>query len=316
MIATLKLVVTAVEDAARDIRTVTLATPDGGELPSFVPGSHLVVECEGPANAYSLVSDGVLPEHYRISVLRVPDGAGGSRWIHDLGVGDTVSALPPRSAFAPVATATKHLLIAGGIGVTPMLSHLHAARRWGRRVQLLYAFRDGYGAHVADVEELVAALPGGCVELLSDRAALLGRLGEVLGTQPLGTHLYVCGPGAMIDAVLAAAQAGGWPASRLHAERFGVDALDPGEPFSVTLTGSGSTVDVPSGVSLLDALDGAGVAVPRLCRQGVCGECRIPVTAGTPLHRDLFLTDEERRAGDAVMACVSRSLGPTLEVPL
>src|SRR5262249_17317952 len=153
-------------------------------------------------------------------------------------------------------------------------------------------------------------------EIVTGRAALVSRLADALATQPLGTHLYVCGPGGLIDHVLETATALGWPRSRLHAERFGTDALDPGDPFDVSLTVSGRRLTVPGGTSLLEALERAGIEIPNLCRQGVCGECRIPVTAGVPLHRDLFLSDEEKEAADALMCCVSRSTGPTLEVPL
>ena len=313
MTTPLLLTVTEVAEPAPGIRSLTLAAADGSELPGFVPGSHLVLAAGGRTNAYSLTSDGVAPTAYSVSVLHVPDGAGGSRWVHErLGVGDTVAAQLPRSAFAPVARARRHLLVAGGIGVTPIVSHLRAARTWGREVQVLYVFREGYAAHVDDV----LALTDGAAELLHDRASFLVRLERVLAEQPLGTHLYVCGPGAMIDAVLDAAAALGWPCSRLHHERFGAEALDPGDPFTVELTRTGASVEVPSGTSLLEALEGAGVDVPSLCRQGVCGECLVPVAAGKPLHRDLFLSEDEKAAADCVMACVSRADGPTLEVPL
>jgi ferredoxin-NADP reductase len=313
-VSRLQLVVAAVDDAVPGVRSLTLrAADDRPALPSFVPGSHLVLECGGRANAYSLTSASVCPQEYTISVLRLADGAGGSRWLHDqLAVGDSVTAHVPRSAFAPVARATKHLLIAGGIGVTPVISHLRAAQVWGRDVQVLYAYREGRGAHVDELKELA----GDHVEFFTDRTGFLERLDRVLTEQPLGAHLYVCGPGSMIDRVTETAGRQGWPASRIHAERFGIDALDPGEPFRVTLTASGTEVDVPSGTSLLEALEAAGHAIPNRCRQGVCGECRIPVSAGTPVHRDLFLTDDEKAAGDALMCCVSRADGPGLEVSL
>ncbi|TIC87774.1 oxidoreductase [Nocardioides sp. GY 10113] len=308
----IELVVAAVEEAARAVRTVRLRAAEGGPLPSFVPGSHLVIDCGGRANAYSLVGESIAPDEYAISVLRVEDGAGGSAWVHGLEPGDRVAAHLPRSMFPPIAAATRHLLVAGGIGITPVVSHLRAARLWGRDVQVLYAFREGHGAHVDDVKELA----GDRCEFFGDRAGFAERLRTVLTEQPLGTHVYVCGPGAMIDSVTEAATEAGWPASRIHSERFGIDALDPGDPFQVVLTETGTTLDVPAGTSLLDAIEGAGVAVPNLCRQGVCGECRIPVSAGTPLHRDLFLSDEEKQACDAIMPCVSRADGPSLEVPL
>lgn len=310
----LRLEVVAVADVTAGVRTVTFASADGAdELPTYVPGSHIVLDCGGRPNAYSLTGDSLGPATYEISVLRVADGAGGSRWVHDeLAVGDVVEALVPHSGFAPIGRAVKHLLVAGGIGVTPILSHLRAAELWGREVQVLYAHRPGRGAHVAEVR----ALAGDGAELFTDRAVFVDRLRVVLAHQPLGTHLYVCGPGPMMDMVLATAGELGWPPSRVHAEAFGIAALDPGAPFSVTLAPSGSTVEVPSGTSLLEALEAAGIQVPNRCRQGVCGECRLPVTAGAPLHRDLYLTDEEKRAGDAVMCCVSRADGPHLEVLL
>lgn len=310
----LELVVTALDDPVPGVRSVTFAAADGSEvLPTYVPGSHLVVECGGRANAYSLTGDAVCPPTYSISVLRLDDGAGGSRWIHDeLSVGDVVEARLPRSAFAPASKATRHLLVAGGIGVTPILSHVRAADQWGRDVQVLYAHREGRGAHVAELRELA----GDRLELYTDQAGFVVRLEEVLAAQPLGTHLYVCGPTAMMDHVLARAAELGWPPSRLHSERFGIDVLDPGEPFTVTVAESGTTLDVPSGTSLLEALLEAGHDIPNLCRQGVCGECRVPVVGGRPLHRDLFLTEDEKEAADVLMCCVSRADGPTLEVSL
>lgn len=308
-----ELIVTAVDDSVPGIRTLTLAAPDGSALPTFVPGSHVVVMCDGRANAYSLTGPPLAPSAYTISVLRIEDGAGGSRWLHDeVAVGSRVEVQLPRSAFPPVSSATRHLLIAGGIGVTPIVSHLRAARRWGRDVQVLYAFRAGRGAYVDEIKELADDR----VEFFTDRAGFVERLATALTEQPIGTHLYVCGPNPMTDHVLDTATALGWPQSRLHSERFGLDVLDPGDPFTVTLSRTGVTLDVPSGTSLLASLEAAGVAVPNLCRQGVCGECRIPVAAGTPLHRDLYLTDEEKEAGDTLMCCVSRAHGPHLEVPL
>lgn len=306
----MRLVVKAVSEAAPGIRSVTLGAGDGRELPWFVPGSHIVVECGDVANAYSLTTQGVAPSEYGITVLRVADGRGGSRWVHDLTAGDRVTVLPPRSAFAPIASARKHLLIAGGIGVTPVVSHLRAARRRRQDAQVLYRFREGAAAHIDDVRELAGDAAG----FYTDRESFSVALGTVLAEQPMGTHLYVCGPHGLIDHVLKRATHLGWPESRLHAERFGIDALDPGEPFELRLAGSGTTLTVPSGVSMLAALEGAGIDVPNLCRQGVCGECRIRVTGGRPLHRDLFLSDDEKLAGDAVMPCVSRAGGPGLEV--
>ena len=305
----LKLVVAAIDDSVPGVRSLTFADSAGEPLPSFTPGSHVVVDCGGTANAYSLTGESASPRTYSISVLECADGAGGSRWIHDVvKVGDTMTVQPPRSAFAPVLAATRHLLIAAGIGITPMVSHARSARRWGREVRLMYVHREGCGAHLADVTALVDD-----AEVFTGRTAFTRRLGPMLASQPIGTHVYVCGPSGFMDGVVAAAADLGWPPSRIHLERFGVDALDPGDPFEVRL-GDDAFV-VAAGQSLLEALESRGHVIPNLCRQGVCGECRIPVSGGEILHRDLYLTPDDREAGDSLMCCVSRAAG-LLELPI
>ncbi|HEU0103855.1 MAG TPA: PDR/VanB family oxidoreductase [Mycobacteriales bacterium] len=308
----LSLRVQAVETAADGVRTVTLTGADGGALPAHPPGSHLVLHCGGRRNAYSLTGCGTRPRSYTVSVLLLGDGQGGSRWVHGLQPGDHVLADRPRSAFAPVATARHHLLIAGGIGITPLLSHARAARRWQRSFELLYGYRPGAGAHLPELRELCGPRLLELPQLPDFLAAVEARL----VASPVGTHVYACGPAAMLDAVLERADELGWPQERVHTERFSAADLDPGAPFRAVLRRSGRRVPVPSGVSLLTALEGAGVPVPNLCRQGVCGECRVGVLAGAPLHRDLFLSDEEKAAGDSVMCCVSRSEDPDLELDL
>ncbi|CAN5181379.1 PDR/VanB family oxidoreductase [soil metagenome] len=312
-VATMGLVVTAVDERIAGIRSIRLSAPTGEHLPQFVAGSHLTLDCGGRRNSYSLTNDGLDPAEYCLSILHVRDGRGGSRWVHEqLTPGSSVTVTPPRSAFAPIGRAAKHLLIAGGIGVTPILSHLRSTTRWGQNVQVLYSFREGAGAHIDDIVGLVGAE----AELFTDQDQFCLRLPDVLADQPVGTHLYVCGPGPMIDFVLGAAVELGWPPSRLHLERFGANIDDPGEAFEVTLTASGRTLQVPSGTTLLEVLASAGVPVPNMCRQGVCGECRIPVSGGVPLHRDLFLDATTKDSGTAMMCCVSRAVGPNLEIPL
>lgn len=308
----LRLHVTEATMIATDIRSLTFADARGTDLPPYPAGSHLVVDCGGTRNAYSLTGAGTDPHSYTISVLLREDGRGGSRHLHTLDVGDAVWVSRPRSSFAPVANARAHLLIAGGIGITPLLSHAAAAQKWKRRTHVLYCHRPGAGAHLEQLRKLC----GDNMETFEGRAAFLHRLHEALRSQPVGTHLYVCGPQAFTDTVLNDALGLGWPVERLHTERFSAPELEAGAAFHVTLARSGRTVEVPSGVSLLEALEGAGIAVPNLCRQGVCGECRVPVVSGTPLHRDLYLDEDERSAGDSVMCCISRSLDDHLELNL
>lgn len=315
----LDLVVSGVCDEVPGIRHVRMRRPSATTLPAFTPGSHIVVEIPAGdgrtrrlANAYSLTGEPRDPVEYEISVLRRDpdgDGAGGSAWVHRLAVGDPVTVLPPRSSFPPIRYARKHLLVAAGIGITPLLSHLRSHRRWGHDVEVLYLHRDGMGAHAAEVAELA----GDTLVAVHDRATFLELLPDRLADQPIGTHLYTCGPAGFMDVVVGIAGDAGWPESRIHLEHFGIDALDAGGPFTVTVT-DGPTIEVPSGISLLEALEEHGYPVPNLCRQGVCGECRvtvIPSDDGAPWHRDLYLSEEDKASGACLMACVSRALPDT-----
>ncbi|MEZ7238294.1 PDR/VanB family oxidoreductase [Rhodococcus sp. GXMU-t2271] len=316
--ATLTLAVAEVTTVATGVRHVRFVDPTGAPLPSFTPGSHVVLSC-GPhddgrprRNSYSLTGPELEPQSYSISVRLDETGRGGSRWVHNLEVGDVVEVSRPRSAFAPILTARHHLLVAGGIGVTPILSHARAAAQWGRSFEVHYTFREGDGPHLGELRELC----GDRLHTYHTPAQLWAALGPALLDQPLGTHLYVCGPAGLIDELTARARGAGWPDARVHYEHFGVGDLDPGAPFTAHLNRTGIDIAVNSGVSLLDALETNGIAVPNLCRQGVCGECRIPVTGGAIEHRDLYLTDAEKLAGDCVMPCVSRAGGDRLELDL
>lgn len=307
------LVVADIVERPGGIRSLALAAPGGGELPGFTAGSHLVVGCGEKANAYSLTGEGLFPDRYTISVLRQDEGRGGSLFMHELSLGDTVRASRPRSAFAPVTDARLHLLIAGGIGITPILSHARAAAAWGREAAILYVHGPGSGAHLDDLEA-VARAAGFELAVCEGRAALPEAIAAFLDDRPLGSHLYTCGPDGFMDWILDEARAAGWPEDRLHSEAFGSAALDPGAPFTARLAGSGERVAVPAGVSLLEALEATGRAIPNMCRQGVCGECVLPVRRGRPLHRDSFLSDDERDS--AIMPCVSRCLDAELELDL
>ena len=308
----LQLEVTNVSFQTEAITSITFADPSGAPLPSYVPGSHLVVQCGEGANAYSLTGSGTAPSEYTISVLQVEGGSGGSLAMHRLAAGDRVSVSLPRSAFAPAATARHFLLVAAGIGITPVLSHARACAEWGVAADLIYVYRPGAGAHAAEVKELL----GDDLTECNNRDSFQKVLDEKLKTQPLGTHLYVCGPTAFIDSVLDQAREHGWPPVRLHSEAFGAAELDAGEPFTVNLARSGVKLDVPAGVSLLETLEKAGKAIPNMCRKGICGECSLSVLRGTPQHRDLYLSDQEKAENTTMMCCVSRSLDAELELDL
>ncbi len=222
----LVLEVTNISIQTDSIISITFADPLAGPLPSYVPGSHLVVQYGGGANAYSLTGSGSAPSEYTISVLQIQDGAGGSLTMHRLAIGDRVHVSLPRSAFAPAATATHHLLVAAGIGITPVLSHARSAAEWGMAASLIYVHRPDAGAHVAEARELLGPALTEC----ADRDSFLKVLTEKLTTQQLGTHLFVCGPAAFMDTVLDHAREHGWSTARLHSEAFGATQLEEGEP--------------------------------------------------------------------------------------
>lgn len=306
--------VAEIRSLTADIKHFRLVAPDGASvLTPYQPGSHLIVSAGGHRNAYSLIGDGMLPTAYGISVLRRGAG-GGSDWLHDnVSAGDLVDIEGPRSMFAPILDQRRALLVAGGIGVTPVLSHARAIARSGGLADIVYSYRPGCGAHVEELRDL-ARRPGITLHEVhgsSDTAALLARR---FRCQPLGTHAYACGPAGLLEAYQRAAAEAGWPTARVHSERFTAPELDAGDPFTVALASTGARIEVPAGVSLLQRLLDHGVAVPNLCRQGVCGECRIPVRSGDVIHRDFVLTDDEKAAGDAMLCCVSR--GSDIEVAL
>jgi ferredoxin-NADP reductase len=313
----LDLRVAAVATPCPGVRALTL-TGDG-PLPSYPPGAHLAVEWSpGRRNPYSLTPPpgrsvavpGLEPEAYRVTVALRPDGAGGSRRMHDLVPGDRVRATGPRSSFPPVGTAAHHVLVAGGIGVTPVLAHAAWHAFWGNSFEVLLVQRPGTTPHAGDLRRVA----GRRLTVATDRAALATHLGPALRTAPWGSHVYTCGPPGLIADVAAAARRAHWVGARVHAEPFG-HAPGPGAPFTVALRRSGREIAVGATETLLDALGRAGVDAPHLCRQGVCGECVTPVVAGRVEHRDTVLADDERPG--RIAPCVSRAAaGETLVLEL
>lgn len=308
-----ELVVLSAEPVTPQVTHFVFGDPAGRVLTSYEPGSHVIIQAGGKRNAYSLVGDGVNPRQYGISVLR-HDTGGGSQWLHaNLAVGSTVLIEGPRSMFSPDPTAKKLLLVAAGIGITPVLSHARAAARWGRAAEVIYIYRPGAAAHLDDLRTVVAQ---GGLDLHEVMGKEAGKdlLRQRLRLQPLGTHAYACGPGDLLDTYSAEGLRAGWPSNRLHLERFEAPEQDPGNAFRVKIASTGKLLAVEPGISLLQKLLEAGHNVANLCRQGVCGECRIPVRSGTIEHRDLVLSEEEKSTNTTMLCCVSR--GEEIEVDL
>lgn len=305
---TLELRVDAVTEPCPGMRSVVFAVDDGGPPPSYPPGSHLGLEwAPGRWNAYSLTGPSITPDRLHVTVALRPGGSGGSRWAHRLRTGDRVRSTMPRNGFVPVETARRHLLVAGGIGVTPVLSHVRWHTFWGNPFSVLYVHRPGAAPHLDELRELcgdrLTAVPG--------RAAAAGLIHRLVATAPFGSHLYSCGPPGLTAAVEGAARDAHWVDARVHSETF-ERRTEPGRPFRAVLRRSGRTVDVGAAESLLDAVHRIGVAAPSLCRSGVCGECLTPVGRGVVEHRDTVHAALDGR----IALCVSRAAGPVLELDL
>lgn len=298
--------VKSVDIVAPMIREYTLVAMEGNLTP-FSPGSHVTVEMKGEdkiyRNAYSLLSDSLDTSAYRIAVRLQEDSRGGSIFMHEqVHEGDELNIKPPANMFAPYWGARKHLLLAGGIGITPFMSYLPEMSRRENEVEVHYLYRGKQtGAYKDNLKETLGTKFHSYDSDLEERCDLEG----VLAAQPLGTHIYVCGPASLTEATIDIASKMGIPQSVIHTEEFA--APKPGKPFTVEIKSSGKLVAVDSEESLLEALEKADVNIPSLCRGGVCGQCVCKVAAGEVEHRDKFLSDEEKAKGSLIMPCVSRS---------
>ncbi len=314
--AKLQVVVDQVVPVNDLITRFRFVSRDGSPLPAFSGGAHTVVEMDDHGvrrlNPYSLMSDPEDRSGYEISVRRDDQGRGGSLFMHrHVKPGMEMTLSYPVNLFPLDSRAKKHLMISGGIGITPFLAQIAQLTHFGGRFELHYAARNrALGAYM---DRLTSAHPDR-VHCYFDEEKQAIDLNRILSNQPIGTHLYVCGPKGMINWVLATAEAMGWPRLALHHEEF----LAPGTglPFAVHLAASGKTITVGTTQSLLEAMEAAGVDAPYLCRGGACGQCETNVQKcdGTILHRDHWLSPEEHAEGRKIMPCVSRFEGKTLVI--
>ncbi|KFE56011.1 PDR/VanB family oxidoreductase [Pseudomonas syringae] len=293
------------------VREFTLA-PCGGDLPGFSPGSHVQVHLpigeRNLRNAYSLTSDPANNDHYRIAVRLQERSRGGSRYLHDrVKVGDTLTISAPANLFALHSTGQLHILIAGGIGITPFMAYIQTLEQRQANFELHYLYRPGLTD--AYLEQLRARLGS---RLHGYETSKDFDPKAIFSNRPLGSHVYTCGPQSLLSTVEEQAKAQGWPASRLHCEAF--SAPQPGQPLELELTRSGRRLQVGPDQSLLEALEDAGVPVPNLCRGGVCGHCVTRHLGGEIEHRDNFLNAAEQ--AEFLMPCVSRGYGPCVALDL
>ena len=293
-----------VRDEAEGVRSFAFAPVTRPELPAWRGGAHVIVRLpDGERRSYSLCGDPADRGLYRVAVLHVPDGRGGSDHLHRVArVGDEMYLTHPQDDFALDPAARRHVLVAGGIGITPILGMLRD-RPAGSRAEIHYCVRSRRrAAFLDDVASLADAVTLYCSEegtrldparLLADRAP--------------GDHLYCCGPPSLTDALGAAAAH--WPADTVHRELFAGAPAGPlrGDPFDVELVASRRTLHVPADRSLLSVLRENGITVDASCEGGICRSCRVGVVAGTPVHRDTALSPDQRRT--SMLTCVSRGEG-------
>jgi vanillate O-demethylase ferredoxin subunit len=306
--------------AAQDICVFDLVSADGATLPAFTAGAHVDVHLPGGlVRQYSLCNPPDEAQHYRIGVLRDAASRGGSRSMHDLvEVGQALTISAPKNHFPLAAGAGRSLLLAGGIGITPILCMAEALGAARAEFEMHYCARSR--RHAAFLDHLAAAPYAPRVQLHFDDEAPAQRLDipALLAAPDAQTHLYVCGPRGFIDAVLSSARAKGWPEALLHCEFFAGEVVnsDTDAAFEVALQRSGRVVTVPKGITIVRALEDAGVPVMVSCEQGVCGTCLTPVLDGVPDHRDSYLTPDEQAANDQMTLCCSRAKSARLVLDL
>jgi ferredoxin-NADP reductase len=311
------LVVAQKETVAEGVIALTLADPNGRELPAWTPGAHIDVVLPDPSltRQYSLCSNPADRHVWRIGVLREPKSRGGSQFIHDtLQTGGTVHVRGPRNHFSLV-DAPRYVLIAGGIGITPILPMVAAVNSRGADWQLLYGGRRR--ASMAFLDELAAY--GERVRIYPEDEEGLLPLGSFLAPPRQDTLIYCCGPEPLLVAV--EGWAASWPTGSLHFERFKAKLPAEAPPtvietFDVVLQRTGITVTVPPDKSILEVVEEAGLYVLSACREGICGTCEQSVLEGEPDHRDSVLTPDERKTNEVMMICVSRSCTPRLVLDL
>ena len=310
----LDVTVTAITPEADGVVSVELRDAADAPLPAWQPGAHLDLIINGSIERqYSLCGDPSDARTWRVAVLREPDSRGGSQYIHEhLEVGDHLTVRGPRNHF-PLVAGTEYRIIAGGIGVTPLLPMVELLEQQGAPWRLLYGGRRRDS--MAFVDRLQRLGPN--VEIAPEDERGLLDLSGFLAEVTSGTRVYVCGPEPLIKAVEALSP--GWSEGVLNVERFHPKegALDgPATAFTVVCEQSGLEVQIPADRSIVDVLLEQGIDVPTSCREGTCGTCETFVLDGVPDHRDSVLTKAEQDSNEVMMPCCGRSKTPILVLDL
>jgi vanillate monooxygenase ferredoxin subunit len=306
-------------EEAEDIRSYEFADPRKGALPAFTAGSHLDVHLpNGLVRQYSLCNDPRESHRYVVAVLREPGGRGGSACMHDaVREGDDVTITVPRNHFPLHENAERHLLIAGGIGITPILAMARRLAALGADYTVHYCTRspEKTAFRAALTEEPFAGHvrfhhDGGDPTKGLDVRALLADV-------EAGTHVYCCGPIGLMHAVTEASAH--WPLGTVHFEFFATDpsvAEEPKAGFEVEIASTGAVYQVPPDKTILEVLRDRGHDIDSSCEEGLCGTCIVDVLDGEPDHRDLVLDDEEKQSNKLITVCCSRAKSARLKLDL
>lgn len=313
-------VVDHVMEVAQGVRSFVLRPADGSSgFAAAAPGAHVDLSlADGLVRSYSLYQPATRGEPYKIAVALESQGRGGSKHMFDrVTPGTVLEVSAPKNHFALVEDATATVLVAGGIGITPLYAMATRLASLGRPWTLHYAARTRAGAAFVCELETLAASSGGQVFFSfaddADRRRL--DLQRVFDDAPAGTHFYCCGPKRMIDGFVVAG--GQRPAACVHVEHFeGVTPTGQQKSFSVRLARSDKVLDIPAGKTILDMVEQAGIAVAHACKEGVCAACEVRVLEGIPDHRDLVLSKKERAQNQSMMICCSGSVSAELVLDL
>jgi ferredoxin-NADP reductase len=307
----MQLQVTAIEQRSVGVKSFELRSPDSRPLTRFAPGAHIRVTIPGLSHtdatrAYSVVSDPADLMRYEIAVLHVEGGNGGSAILHQqVQLGDLLEVSSPRNEFQIDSSAQHSILIAGGIGITPILSLARELARGGDSFEVHYVGRSAdrmpYREVLTEIAQKRATIYLSRVDF--DLAGILKR-GEP------GTHVYVCGPHSLIEAVRETALGAGIPAMSIHFESFGYRRMPTDRQIALELRNSGITILVDPGRSLLEAIEAVSIWAPAECRRGECATCVTTIVEGQGDHRDHCLTPEQR--SNSICTCVSWAAGDRL----
>jgi ferredoxin-NADP reductase len=302
-------VVRATRNLTRAIRLIEIEPTDGFVPPT--PGSHIdfsvMIGDRPDVRSYSVVgpcTDGV----YRIAVKRLEASRGGSAYMWSLAAGSRLPHSAPGNHFGLALGRPDYLLLAGGIGITPIFSHAHALAHAGVRFRLIYASRSQ--SDLALAEELREQIGDRLEIVLSEERGRVDIAGEIAKLDAEG-EFYVCGPIGMLEAAKQAWAASGRPKDRLRFETFGASGRWPAVPFTLKIPRLGKEIHVPATQSMLDALEAGGVEMIFDCLRGECGLCALPIlgVVGVVDHRDVFFSEAEKAANVKLCTCVSRVYG-------